>query len=67
MPLAKEIPTFQLQPPKILIFSLRVRSISATVLGTVLFSWFLAVLGALVIAILLLGIILIITILILII
>ena len=67
MPLAKEIPTFQLQPPKILILSLRVRSISAAVLGTVLFSWFLAVLGTLIIAILLLEIILIITILILII
>ena len=64
MPLAKEIRTFQLQPPKMLIFSLRVRTVSAAVLGTVLFSWFLAVLGALIISILLLGIILIIAILI---
>ena len=38
MPLAKEIRTFQLQSPKVLIFSLRVRSISAAILGTVLFS-----------------------------
>lgn len=67
MPLAKEIPTFPLQPAKILIYSLRVGTIRATILGTVLFSWFLAVLGALVIATLLLGIILIVTILILII
>lgn len=64
MPLPKEIRTFQLQPAKLLISSLRVRSISAAVLGTVLFSWFLAVLGDLIIAILLLGIILIIAILI---
>ena len=67
MPLAKEIRTFQLQSPKVLIFSLRVRSISAAILGTVLFSWFLAVLRALIIATLLLRIILIIAILILII